>query len=63
MVQSLRYIDFNYEVLIKEAFRIGTYSPAFSYQDLKEMTFDRYEIVVQETVRMHKESEVQVNAD
>ena len=62
MVQSLRYIDFNYKILIKEAFRIGTYSPTFSYQDLKEMTFDQYEIVVQEAVRMHKESEVVENA-
>ena len=58
MVQSLQYIDFNYEVLIKEVFRIGTYTPIFSYTDLKEMTFDQYEIVIKEAIRMHKASEV-----
>ena len=63
MVRALQYIDFNYEVLIKEAFRIGTYSPMFTYSDLKEMAFDKYEIVVQETVRMHKESKEVENAD
>ena len=54
MVQSLKHIDFGYDIFIKEAFRIGTYSPTFSYRDLKEMAFDQYSTVIEETLRMQK---------
>lgn len=62
LVQSLQYIDFNYKVLIQEIFRIGTYTPVFSYTDLKEMTFDQYSIVIEETLRMQKEDKRLENA-
>ena len=51
------YLDFNYEVLLKEVFAIGTYTPVFTYQDLKEMPFDHYSVIVDETVRIRRASE------
>jgi len=51
------YLDFNYEVFLKEAFAIGTYTPTFTYQDLREMPFDHYSIIVEETRRIRRESE------
>lgn len=57
LARSFENLDFNYEVFLKEAFAIGTYTPVFTYQDLKEMPFDHYSIIVGETRRIHRESE------
>ncbi len=51
------YLDFNDQVFLEEVFRIGTYTSTFTYQDLKEMSFDHYSIIVEEARRIRRESE------
>jgi hypothetical protein len=57
---SLRYIDFDHEVLLTEAAMVSLFTHGgFSYQDCLEMPFDRYSYLitkVPETIRREMES-------
>ena len=55
LIRSLEYIDFDYNVLVVEAFAISYYSKGgFTFQDICNMEFDLYELVLKEADRISK---------
>jgi len=55
MLNSMNYLDFSKEALLIESFMIGHYSKGgFSYDVLKDLPFNEYEILVKEAIRVSK---------
>ena len=54
LVEPMRLVDFDEETLINEIMAISQYFPAFSYTNLREMAFDRYQQIADKTTELQK---------
>jgi hypothetical protein len=58
LFESLWYIDFFEEYLIKEAIYVSqTTHGAFDYRSLRNMDFKSYELILEECLRINKKQE------
>lgn len=55
LINSLRYIDFDYDCLIKECAKASFWTKGgFNYEALSNMEYKQYELVIQEANRIEK---------
>lgn len=57
LIGAIEYIDFSWEVFIKESFLVMTYTKGgITMEQLEQMPFDRYEKCVNEAIRIQNEA-------
>ena len=54
LVNPFKLIDFNYDILLAEAFGIGQNTNVFSYSDLRDMDFKSYELIIMTIEKANK---------
>jgi hypothetical protein len=60
----LQYIDYTEEILIQEAIAISQITNgAIGFSELKNMSFQSYEMIIRECIKINKKNSIENNVD